>query len=268
MRTLLLSLVALTLASAAQAQLRLPLVLSDGAVLQRHHPIPVWGWAAPDAAVSVRLGDAAGQATADAEGRWRTTLPARSAGGPVDLVVTSGGERAQATDLLVGDVWVLSGQSNMEWTLANADDAEAVVATADDPGLRHFLVPKSFASMPQDELAGGSWAVASPETIGGFSAVGTFFARDIRAHHDVPIGLLHTSWGGSRIEPWMSADMLGLSTAEVDALRDQEAARVDALAARLRGVLGGDLPTEDAGLGDDGPHWAAPDLDTSDWVRL
>ena len=225
MRTLLLSLVALTLASAAQAQLRLPLVLSDGAVLQRHHPIPLWGWAAPDAAVSVRLGDATGQATADAEGRWRTTLPARSAGGPVDLVVTSGGERVQATDLLVGDVWVLSGQSNMEWTLATADDAEAVVATADDPGLRHFLVPKSFASMPQDELAGGSWAVASPETIGGFSAVGTFFARDIRAHHDVPIGLLHTSWGGSRIEPWMSADILGLSTAEVDALRDQEATR-------------------------------------------
>ena len=268
MRTLLFTLVALTLASAAQAQLRLPLVLSDGAVLQRHHPIPVWGWAAPGSAVSIRLGDATGRATAGPDSRWRTSLPARPAGGPVDLVVTSGGERAEATDLMIGDVWVLSGQSNMEWTLADADDAEAVIATAEDPGLRHFLVPKSFASTPQDELAGGSWAVASPETIGGFSAVGTFFARDVRAHHDVPIGLLHTSWGGSRIEPWMSADMLGLSAAEGDALRDQEAARVDALAARLRDLLGGDLPTEDAGLGDDGLHWADPDLDTSGWARL
>ena len=192
------------------AQLRLPLVLSDGAVLQRDREVPVWGWAAPGA---------------DADGRWRVALPAMPAGGPLALVVTSGGEAARAEDLLVGDVWVLSGQSNMEFTVRQADDAAAEVAAATDPTIRHFKVPQSSAETPQDELTGGRWEAGSPETVGDFSAVGYFFARDLRqAGVDVPIGLLHTSWGGGRIEPWMNPAMLGYGDGDMSIRRSMDIA--------------------------------------------
>ncbi|PAP76030.1 sialate O-acetylesterase [Rubrivirga marina] len=269
MRIVLLALVALTFATAAHAQLRLPLVLSDGAVLQRDRAIPVWGWASPNADVSVRLGDAGETAEADADGRWRVDLPAMPAGGPHALVVTSGGETAEADDLYVGDVWVLSGQSNMEWTVQDANDAAAEIAAATDPSIRHFKVPQSFAETPQDELVGGSWAVGSPETVGDFSAVGYFFARDLReAGVDVPIGLLHTSWGGSRIEPWMSPSMLGYGEGDVEAVWEAERQKEEAVRAQLMASLGGEIPTEDAGMDGGEPVWAAPDLDTSDWRTI
>ena len=187
------------------------------------------------------------------------------AGGPHTLAVTSGGERLTAHDLLVGDVWVLSGQSNMEWTVRDARDAEAETAAATDGRIRHFKVPRSFAETPQDELAGGAWAAASPETVGDFSTVGYYFARDLRRHVDVPIGLVNTTWGGSRIEPWMSAAMLGYTPGEVEAVWAVERARDEATRAQLLESLGGELPTEDAGMAGSEPAWAAPDLDDSDW---
>ena len=263
-----LALVAL-LSAPAEAQLRLPLVLSDGAVLQRDRAVPVWGWAAPGAAVSVRLGDAAETTEAGTDGRWRVELPALPAGGPHTLTVTSGDESARAEDLLVGDVWVLSGQSNMEWTVKDADDAEAEIAAATDPSLRHFKVPQSFAETPQDELAGGEWEAGSPETVGDFSAVGYFFARDLRrAGVDVPIGLLHTSWGGSRIEPWMSPAMLGYGEGDVEAVWEAERAQEAAIRARLLDLLGGEIPTADAGVVDGDPVWAAPEHDASGWRTI
>ena len=190
------------------------------------------------------------------------------AGGPYRLSVESGGERVEAENLLVGDVWVLSGQSNMEWTVKDAARAEAEIAAADDPQIRHFQVPRSFADAPADELTGGAWAAASPQTVGDFSAVGYFFARDLREHVAVPIGLLHTSWGGSRIEPWMSAEMLGLDAAGVAALAEAEREKERAVRARILARIGGELPTVDAGLVDGVAHWAAPDLDDADWDRL
>ena len=259
----------LIVAVPAQAQLRLPLVLSDGAVLQRDHDVPVWGWATPGAAVEVRLGDVREATEAGDDGRWRVDLPAMPAGGPHTLVVTSGAERTEADDLYVGDVWVLSGQSNMEWTVKDANDAEAEMAAATDPMIRHFKVPQSFAETPQDELTGGSWAVGSPETVGDFSAVGYFFARDLRAAGvDVPIGLLHTSWGGSRIEPWMDPGMLGYGEGDVEAVWEAERQEEEAIRARLMESLGGEIPTEDAGMAGGEPVWAAPDLDASDWRTI
>lgn len=268
MRSALLVLALAVAAPEAVAQLRLPLVLSDGAVLQRDRPIPVWGWAAPGASVSVRLGAEAAATEADAEGRWRVELPPRAAGGPLALTVEAGGERAEAHDLVVGDVWVLSGQSNMEWTVRDARDAEAEIAAAGDPHVRHFKVPRSYAEAPADELAGGAWEAASPETVGDFSAVGYFFARDLREHVDVPIGLLHASWGGSRIEPWMSAEMLGLGPDDVAAVFEQERAARRAAEDALRDRLGGELPREDAGLVGGVARWAAPDLDDREWASV
>lgn len=263
----LLPLLLLLLTVPARAQLRLPLVLSDGAVLQRGHEVPVWGWAAPGATVTVALGGDRQSAQADAAGRWRVAFAPLPVGGPYALAAESDGERVEARDLLVGDVWVLSGQSNMEWTVKDSNDAEAEIAAAGDAQIRHFKVPRSYADTPQPDLTGGIWESESPDTVGDFSAVGTFFARAVRAHHDVPIGLVNASWGGSRIEPWMSPAMLGLDAAEVETIRASRAAEVQAAVDRLRDAIGG-WPETDAGLEDGVALWAATDLDDADWSTI
>ncbi len=265
----LLFVLALLVAPPALAQLRLPHLLSDGAVLQRGEPVPVWGWADPGATVVVRLGGARIEATARLDGRWRVEAPALTVGGPYVLDVRSGAEHVRAENLLVGDVWVLSGQSNMEWPVERTVNAEAVMAEADDLQLRHFKVPRAHAEAPQAELPGGSWEPATPAHVGDFSAVGYEFARALRQHVDVPIGLVNATWGGSRIEPWMSSDMLGLdadgAASTFQAVRDRNAARETA----LRDTLGGSFPT-DAPEPVEGqtPPEAAPDYDDAGWSTI
>ena len=259
----------LFVASPAFAQLRLPVLLSDGAVLQRGEPIPVWGSAAPEATVTVRLGGARLQTVADAGGRWRVLAPALPAGGPYRLDVRSGAERVQANDLLVGDVWVLSGQSNMQWPVEDSENGAAHVESARDDRIRHIRVPRAAADTPQDDITGGTWEPATPEFVGDFSAVGYFFARDIRRYHDVPVGLIHASWGGSRIEPWMSAAMLGLDDNGLEAMRADLREAHRQTEAALRERLGGQFPDEASEVVEgEMPPLAAPDLDDSDWARL
>ena len=262
-------LVTLLAAPPALAQLRLPYLLSDGAVLQRGEPIPVWGWADPGAAVVVRLGGARIETAAGADGRWRVEAPALGVGGPYALDVRSGTQHVRAEDLLVGDVWILSGQSNMEWPVERTVNADAVMDGAGDRRLRHFKVPRAHAEAAQVELPGGAWEPATPAHVGAFSAVGYEFARALREHVDVPIGLVNATWGGSRIEPWMSGDMLGLDAdgvaATFQSVRDRNAARE----AALRETLGGSFPT-DAPEPVDGetPPEAAPDLGDAEWTSI
>ena len=179
MRALLLTLL-LVAAPSAMAQLRLPVLLSDGAVLQRGEPVPVWGWAKAGEAVTVRLGGARVTTEAGADGRWRVLVPALAVGGPYLLDVRSAGEHVQAEDLLVGDVWVLSGQSNMQWTVEDSNDGAAEVAAANDTRIRHLRVPRAASDAPAEDLTGGVWEPATPEHVGSFSGVGYFFARDLR----------------------------------------------------------------------------------------
>lgn len=192
-----------------QNDLVLGRLFQDGMVMQRDAQVPVSGWAAPGSVVGVTFNGRYFATTAGANGKWTTTLPAMPAGGPYVLEVVSGGERIRIRDILIGDVWIASGQSNMEWTVANSNDADAEIAAADDFEIRHFKVPHSWADAPEQTLAGGSWERADPGHVGDFTAVGYFFARELREHVDVPVGIINTSWGGSRIEPWMSAGTLG-----------------------------------------------------------
>ena len=260
-------------AQPSATSLRLAQLIGDGMVMQRDARVPVWGTAAPGARVTVTFDGREQVATAAPTGRWSVTLPAMSAGGPHAMTVAAGSERVAVRDILVGDVWVCSGQSNMEWVVRDARNGAAEIAAANDPSIRHFKVPTSFAWAPSDSLAGGAWERADPQHVGAFTAVGYFFARDLhRAAHSraagVPIGLLHTSWGGSRIEPWTSREALGLDDAAIARLqteeRDYEAHGLDSLRARL----GGTLPTRDAGLVDGTAVWAAPDLDDASWSTI
>lgn len=195
-------------AEAAPATLALASMFSDHMVLQRDMEIPVWGTAEPGAEVAVRLGGETGEATADADGRWQTSLPSMAAGGPYELTVTAGDDSTTLEDVLLGDVWVCSGQSNMEWPVAAANDAEAEIAAANWPEIRFIDVPNEVAEEPRAAFQGPGWRAVTPETIGGFSAVAYYFARDLHQHLDVPIGLVGCNWGGTRMEAWTSREAL------------------------------------------------------------
>src|SRR5215208_5602611 len=256
----------------SQSTLRLSRLIGDRMVIQRDAAVPVWGWAAPGDQVAVTFdGRTTLAARADARGAWKVVLPARPAGGPYEMTVVDGAQRIQIRDILVGDVWVCSGQSNMEWTVADARNGAQDVAAAHDPKIRHFKVPTSYAEQPEEELAGGDWQVADPAHVGAFTAVGYFFARDLRKSVDVPIGLLHTSWGGSRVEPWMSRQALGMTEAQwaetMRREREYEQAQLDSLRARVAGP-GGVIPTQDAGLVEGSALWADPALDDSAWATI
>lgn len=227
-------LIALLLAApwAAQAQVELPPVFGDGAVLQRDQPMRVWGWSEPHARVQVRFDHAKADVGADAAGRWHAVLPAHAAGGPFALSVRSGKDETVSHDLLVGDVYLASGQSNMEFALYQARNAAAAIAHATDDAIRQIKIPDSWAMQPADRLPASHWVAASPATAGQFSAVAYFFAREIRADQHVPIGIINDNWGGSRIEPWMDAQTAAVMPDQIKAdVERHDVAEAKAIAA-------------------------------------
>ncbi|GHB94222.1 sialate O-acetylesterase [Thermomonas carbonis] len=241
----------------------LPRMFSDGMVLQRDQPIPVWGRATPGAKVVVTFGGKPVSAVADAKGNWRVTLSAHAAGGPLKMRIDDGSAPVELDDVLVGDVWLASGQSNMEWPLSQTDDADAAIAAANDPLIRHFKIPKSWSSTPQWQLQGGEWVSASPASVGQFSAAAYYMAVELRKATDVPIGIIDSTWGGSRIEAWMDAPTQGLNPA--DSFEAERKARADderaTAEARRRLAQWPESRADDSG-------WQAPGLDTSTWASI
>jgi sialate O-acetylesterase len=249
-------------ASSAVAEVRLAAVFGDHMVLQRGRPLPIWGWAEPGEAVRVALGGRHRETTADAAGRWQVILPPASAGGPISLTVR-GTNRIECTDVLVGEVWLASGQSNMRLPVRSAMNAAAEVAAADHPQLRLFTVQRRIALSPQADVK-GSWEVCTPQTVAGFSAVAYFFGRQLQEALGVPVGLVHASWGGSPLEAW--ADRRSLAEAAVES---RQLAAVDSAREQLAEVLGRQDPTRTAvvtALADSSP--AAPGFIDSSWDTM
>lgn len=185
----------------AQA-LRLPAVIGDHMVLQREMPVTIWGWASPGQAVEVSFKGQAVSAEADSAGAWRVSLaPLDADAEPATMTVTSGDETLTVQDILVGEVWLCSGQSNMEWRVKESDHAADEVASGHWPQIRHIETRHVPALLPQDD-ADAEWVVCSPVTAGEFTAAGYFFGRKLTQELGVPIGLLNCTWGGTRIEPW------------------------------------------------------------------
>lgn len=211
MRHWLAGLIALGLPLTAQAQDK-PLLADmfrDHAVFQRDRPILVWGEAKPGETVSLTFGASRVTAVSDAAGRWRAELPPLPAGGPYVLEAATGAMKQTVSDVMIGDVFLCSGQSNMEWNLKDADGAPELIATSQNDTIRMMTVTKTQAFAPQTHFATPTeWQTASPATTPYWSAVCYTFARDLQTKTRVPIGLISSSWGGSKIQPWMSREAL------------------------------------------------------------
>ncbi len=204
LRSVLVTVVLLCLIAAASAEVRLPAMFSDHMVLQRDMPLPVWGWSNPGEEVTVTLADQSKTVVGDSEGKWSVKLAPMKAGGPFTLKV-SGTNSLQIGDVLVGEVWLASGQSNMEMAVNGVMDKDREIATADYPQIRMFTVAKQVAQEPE-RLCKGDWQVCSPTTVGRFSATAYFFAREIHKQLNVPVGIIHSSWSGTRIQAWIGVD--------------------------------------------------------------
>jgi sialate O-acetylesterase len=194
----------------ALAEIRLAPLFQDGAVLQREKPVPVWGWAKPAAEVMVSFGGQTRTVSADASGRWKATLEAMpaSAEGRILTVTESGAPPIELKDILVGEVWLGSGQSNMQWSIAQTRKEDQDEAAAwPVPLLRLFDVPRTLQHARQETLV-ANWKPATPESARTFSAVGYFFGKQLANELKIPVGIIHSSWGGSRIEPWWAEEGL------------------------------------------------------------
>ncbi len=207
----------LGLSPVAWADVKLPAIFSDHMVLKKSDHVPVWGKADPGEVVRVTLGGQSASATADPNGKWKTTLNLKdSPPGPFEMVV-EGKTKRILSDVVVGEVWLASGQSNMEWILKNTSNAEKEIAESTNPLLRQFRV-KSVTSATPVEDAEGTWVLATPETTPDFSAVGYFFGKKLQKELNVPVGIIKSAWGGTPSEAWTSPESL-------DSVPDLKAAR-------------------------------------------
>ncbi len=185
----------------------LPHLFSDHMVIQRDTEIRIWGWADAGEKISVSLAANSSQVTADSDGNWKVILPGMRAGGPFTLLV-QGKKTVVFRDVMLGEVWVASGQSNMTYALSGATGGEKEIFHATYPGIRFFTVPREIAIAPQPDTLPATWEVCSPETAKSFSAVSYFFARDLHRALSVPVGIILSSWPGSAGEEWMDPDSL------------------------------------------------------------
>lgn len=257
-----------SLAAAEGATLRLPHVFSDHAVLQREKPVPVWGWAAPGASVTIGLAGQTRTATAGTDGRWQVAFEPLPLGAPVELTATSGTESVKVGDLLVGDVWVCSGQSNMQFGTNGAINGAQEVAAADLPKIRLLQVPLISSDKPLSDIT-NNWVVCSPQTVAGFTAVGFFFGRELNRTLDVPIGLIGTSWGGTPAESWTKREALAAvpELAHFTTAFDQAMANFPVIKAKQEAELAA-RKTTSASKDQDDSTWQQPALDTSTWKDM
>lgn len=189
------------------AQVTLPSLLADHMVIQRGEPVHAWGMASPKESVSVTFRGETKSTSADELGRWSIFLSPGEAGGPFTMVV-KGANTIELHDVLVGDVWVASGQSNMEFPMTELNNAEAEIAAARNPKIRFFLVKHRPSDYPRSDVEAKTWALCTPESAAESSAVAYYFARDLQQRLNVPIGLLESFWGGTPAESWTSLHTL------------------------------------------------------------
>ncbi len=218
---------ALLLPSVVSAEVKLPSIIGDNMVLQRDKPLPIWGWDTAGTEVTVTLGDAKATAKAGDDGKWLVKLPAMKAGGPLTVTI-EGSNSVSLKNILIGEVWLCSGQSNMEWTVSRSLNPEEERKATNHRNIRHIKIPHTPAATPQDNVGSSGWQECSPETVSNFTAVGYYFGRHLHKELDVPVGLIGSNWGGTRIEPWTPPE----GFKQVPALKEDFADKLDSFPVR------------------------------------
>ncbi|MEQ9302501.1 MAG: sialate O-acetylesterase, partial [Marinoscillum sp.] len=208
MKNILTTLLVLFLSINALADVRLSSIFTDNMVLQRNQAVKIWGWAQSRETVMLQFNNQSMNTRADKAGFWVVELEPMSYGGPFEMKIEGQSNSIVLKNVLIGDVWIGSGQSNMEWPLKKTKSGETTVASSDNPQIRLFTVERTMSPEPKSEVAGTGWLVASPETTINFSAVAYHFGKTLNADLNVPIGLIHSSWGGTDIKTWMRFEAL------------------------------------------------------------
>ncbi len=252
----------------SKAEVKLPQVFTSNMVLQREMPIKIWGWADKREKITITFLDETVEVQADRKGNWFAELKPATAGGPYELMI-KGENEITLSNVLVGDVWICSGQSNMEWPLSITNGAEAAIKNSINPTIRLFTVEKNTSTVPLEDCESEGWLICGPETVPSFSAVAYYFGKKLNEDLDIPIGLLHTSWGGTNVETWTSADAISqlkgfedmkkeVSEFDEEVLRKELKEKVEAIT--------GPLPEKDHGMENGIAIWA--DTDYSNWKEM
>jgi sialate O-acetylesterase len=252
----------------SNAEVKLPKVFTNDMVLQRDIPIKIWGWADKRETIAITFLNETVEVKADRKGHWTAELKPAEAGGPYELVI-KGENEITLSNILVGDVWICSGQSNMQWPLSTTNGAEAAIKNSTNPTIRLFTVERNTSTVPLDDCESEGWMICGPETVPSFSAVAYYFGKKLNEDLDVPIGLLHTSWGGTNVETWISADAIsqveGFEGIQKEVSEFDEEVVIKEIKEKVEAITG-PLPEQDQGMKDGNSLWA--DTDYSDWKAM
>jgi sialate O-acetylesterase len=269
MKKTVLLLAATMISSMGFADVRLPNIFGDNMILQRDKPIPVWGWADKNEKITIQFNQQTQTVKADKNGQWKVLLHPEKAGGPYNLSV-KGKNALTLHDILMGDVWICSGQSNMEFHVNDVFNADKEKAASANPEIRHFYLPKDISATPKTDVKQSAWLPASPENTGAFTAVGYFFARALNEQLHVPIGLIHTSWGGTNVETWISREGLTGNPAFGDLMKNTPVLNLDSFALVSKTRVTKIVQSLQGGLPDaaTAATWSAANTDDQAWLKM
>jgi len=251
------------------ANVTLPKIFGDNMVLQRNKSIPVWGWAEANEKITLQFNHQTKNVTADKNGSWKINLGKETAGGPYQLVV-KGNNTVTFNNVLVGEVWICSGQSNMEFSVRSAINSDKEMAEANFSQIRHIKIPNTISASPQNDITKGEWSVCSPSTVGDFTAVGFFFARELYNQLKVPIGLINTSWGGTHVETWTSHEAFENSDEFKSMIAGMPALNLDSLTKVRKEATIKKIESLQSSLPNTGEAdtWKNADIDDSHWPQM
>lgn len=251
----------------SKADVTLPEIISDNMVLQRNEPARIWGWADKNEKITIEFNNQKKSVKADKEGRWELFLDPMKAGGPYEMQI-SGKNKISLSNILIGEVWICSGQSNMEWPMSRVNNSDEEIENANFSQIRILNVPNNLQFKPVDNIPKTSWSEVTPETIRNFSAVGYFFGKNLFENLNVPIGLIGSNWGGTVVETWTSLESIEtiddfndkvekLKTVDEGELNDEQKAREQKIKAMVM--------DESDGLVNGKALWADINLNESGW---
>lgn len=260
----------LLMATSVCAHVKLPKVLTSNMVVQRNAPVTIWGWADRNELVAVSFNGQVHKTRANKKGKWQVVINDMKAGGPFEMTI-KGKNTIVLHNILIGDVWVCSGQSNMEMSVRSSNDAEAEIALADYKNIRLFTVPRTISATPLTDMSEAEWSICSSENVADFSAVAYYFARRLQKNIDVPLGLVHTSWGGTGVETWTSSSSLSKQEGfeeGLKSLKNFDAGKLEAERSKKLLAITGPLPKTDLGMKGEEAVWADPEHDFSTWKKM